>query len=147
MALHSHLSGSPSFPSSRYTRTNPLRREFGLRKLTEPLPNTLSRAIIDAWRHPVRYDSNAAIQSLHRQRPTEASLPTMPPRILSWLALMELGVTRRVVEAPLASISRDTRNRLLTSQGAYLNSLYAALALQIGELAALAEFQRLLHVQ
>jgi hypothetical protein len=45
---------------------------------------------------------------------------------------------------PRASSSRETRNKLLASQSAYLSCLYAALAAQIGE-AALAEFERLLR--
>jgi hypothetical protein len=48
------------------------------------------------------------------------------------------------VEAPLASISRKTRSTLLSTQGASLRSLSAALAAQIGEAAAQAEFERLL---
>jgi hypothetical protein len=36
------------------------------------------------------------------------------------------------------------RNRLLGAQGAYLRVVYAALAAQVGESAALAEFERLI---
>jgi hypothetical protein len=56
-----------------------------------------------------------------------------------------LEVSRRVLEATTASISRMTRNTLLIAQGAYLRPLYAALVIQLGtNEAALAEFQRLL---
>ena len=43
MALYPRLP-NPSYPSGRYTRTNPLRREFGLRLLSEPLPEPLRTA-------------------------------------------------------------------------------------------------------
>jgi hypothetical protein len=143
MALDPRLP-NPSFPSNRYTRTNPLRREFGLRLLTESLPEPLRTDLIRAWRRPAHFDGNEAIQSLHRQRPDEASLPGAHPRLLCIITLTELEVSRRVVEAPLASISRATRNKLLAAQGAYLSALYAALVLHLGAEAALAEFQRLL---
>ncbi len=68
----------------------------------------------------------------------------LPPSLLGVLSLTELEVSRRVVETPRTSISRDTRNKLLAAQGAYLRSLYLALVFQLGEAAALAEFQRLL---
>jgi hypothetical protein len=132
----------PSFPSGRYTRTNPLRREFGLRLLTESLPEPLRACIIPAWRRPARFDGNEAIPSLHRQRPDLAQLFGQPPRLLGLLAFTELEVSRRVVEAPLASISRDTRNKLLAAQGLYLQQVYLALARQVGEAAALASFQQ-----
>ena len=48
------------------------------------------------------------------------------------ISLTELEVSRRVVETPLTSISRETRNKLLAAQGVYLQHLYAALARQIG---------------
>jgi hypothetical protein len=144
MTLYPRVPPSPAFPSGRYTRTNPLRREFGLRKLTEPLPEALGQAIISAFRRPARYDGHEAIQSVHRQRPSEAQLFGMTPGRLSWLALTELAVSRRVVEAPQASISRETRTRLLESQGVYLQQIYAALARQVGEAATQAEFERLL---
>ena len=85
-----------------------------------------------------------AIQSLHRQRPPEDALALFPPSLLGALSLTELEVSRRVVETPRASISRDTRNKLLRAQGTYLRSLYLAFVAQLGEAAALAEFQRLL---
>ena len=146
MALSSRLSASsaPRYPAGRYTRTNPLRREFGLRRLTEALPESLRRAIFGAFRHPARYDGNEAIQTVHRQRPGEAQLFCMSPRGLGILAHIELEASRRVLEAPLASISRETRNALLTSQSVYLWQIYTALARQVGETLALAEFQRLL---
>ena len=76
MTLYPPLpSRNPSFPSGRYLKTDPLRREFGLKLLTEPLPEPLRTTLIRAWRRPVRYDGKQAIQSLHRQRPDEASLP------------------------------------------------------------------------
>src|SRR5579872_4958456 len=104
------LPPTPRFDSGRYTRTNPLRREFGLRLLAEPLPEPLRTSLIRAWRRPPHFDGNQAIQSLHRQRPDQARLFSVPPRALGLFALTELEVSRRVVEAPLASISRETRN-------------------------------------
>ena len=145
MTLYPSLpSRQPSYPSGRYLKTDPLRREFGLKLLSEPLPEPLRTTLIRAWRRPVRYDGNQAIQNLHRQRPDEANLPAFPSSLLGVISLTELEVSRRVVETPRTSISRDTRNKLLRAQGAYLRSLYAALVAQLGEAAALAEFQRLL---
>ena len=134
----------PSFPSGRYLTTDPLRREFGLRLLSEPLPEPLRTSLVQAWRRPCRYDGKQAIQSLFRQRPPEDALTLFPLSLLGALSLTELEASRRVVETPRASISRDTRNKLLRTQGAYLRCLYVALAAQMGEAAALAEFERLL---
>ncbi len=133
----------PSYPPGRYLKTDPLRREFGLRLLAEPLPEPLRTSLIRAWRRPVRYDGKQAIQSLHRQRPDEAALSILTPGLLGIISLTELEVSRRVVETPRTSISRETRNKLLAAQGIYLRALYAALVFQLGEVAALAEFQRL----
>jgi hypothetical protein len=144
MALLTGLPRPPSYPSGRYTRTNPLRREFGLRLLAEPLPEPLRSSLIRAWRRPPHFDGNEALPTLHRQRPEQAQLLSMTPRVLSPLTLTELEVSRRVVEAPLASISRETRNKLLAAQGVYLHALSVALARRLGEAAALAEFERLL---
>ncbi|HEU5370373.1 MAG TPA: hypothetical protein VFU69_18010 [Ktedonobacterales bacterium] len=147
MALITGSPKPPSFPSGRYVHTNPLRREAGLRLLTESLPKPLRWAIIRAWRRPPRPVHPLAVPeppSLHRQRPSEASLPSKHPEVLSLISLVELEMGRRLVEASLASISRVTRNRLLSAQGVYLGCLYAALAAQVGAAAALAEFQRLL---
>ena len=138
--------GSPPvrpFDSGRYTHTNPLRREFGLRLLSEPLPEPLRTSLIRAWRRPARFDGRQAIQSLHRQRPDEAAFPLLSARLLGVLTLTEMEASRRVVETPRAEISRETRNRLLIAQGAYLSGLYAALAARLGESAAQAEFERL----
>jgi hypothetical protein len=111
----------------------------------EPLPEPLRTSLIRAWRRPAHYDGKQAIQSLHRQHPDEASLSTAHPRILGWLTLTELEVSRRIVEAPI-SISRETRNRPLVSQGQYLHALYAALCIQLGSPeAALALFLQLLN--
>ena len=66
----------------------------------------------------------------------------LSPRVLSLLTFTELEVSRRVVEAPLASISRETRNKLLAAQGQYLQYVYVALARQVGEEAAQASFQQ-----
>jgi hypothetical protein len=145
MALLAGPPKPPSYPSGRYTRTNPLRREFGLRLLAEPLPEPLRSSLIRAWRRPPRFDGNEAIPTLHRQRPEQAQLFILPPRVLSPLTLVEMEVSRRVVEAPLASISRETRNKLLAAQGVYLHALSVALARHLGEAAALAEFERLLN--
>ncbi|HLW01479.1 MAG TPA: hypothetical protein VKT82_22675 [Ktedonobacterales bacterium] len=145
MTLFPHPPTSPTLPSDRYQHTNPLRRESGLRLLTTGLPEPLRWLLIRAWRRPAHFDGNEALQSIHRQRPGEAQLATLPTRLLGFFTLTELEVSRRVVEAPLSSISRVTRDRLLVAQGAYLRSLYLALATQLGSAeAALAEFQRLL---
>ena len=82
----------PSYPSGRYVRTDPLRREFGLKLLSEPLPEPLRTTLIRAWRRPVRYDGNQAIQNLHRQRPDEANLPAFPSSLLGVISLTELEV-------------------------------------------------------
>jgi len=136
----------PSFPSGRYTPTNPLRREVGLRLLTETLPEPLRWAIIRAWRRPppLAGTPGAELPRLPRQRPSEASVPYKHPEVLRMMARIELEMGRRVVEAPLASITPVARNRLLGAQGAYLGCLYAALAAQVGEPAAQREFQRLI---
>ncbi|HEU5369720.1 MAG TPA: hypothetical protein VFU69_14705 [Ktedonobacterales bacterium] len=147
MALLSGTPRPPSFPSGRYTHTNPLRREAGLRLLTESLPEPLRWAIIRAWRRPNRFVGPLAAPEppgAHRQRPSEASLPSKHPEVLSLIALVELEMAQRLVEAPLASLTPVTRNRMLSAQGAYLHVLYAALAAQVGEPAALGEFERLL---
>src|SRR6185312_9100066 len=144
MALLMGMPKPPSYPSGRYVHTNPLRREAGLRLLTESLPDALHWGIVRAWRRPGLSSSAAReLPSAHRQRPAEASLPGTPPRLLAFIGLVELDVARRLVEAPQASIRPATRNALLTEQGAYLRQVYLALAWQIGEAAALAEFQRL----
>ncbi|HLW00192.1 MAG TPA: hypothetical protein VKT82_16105 [Ktedonobacterales bacterium] len=135
---------APSYPSGRYIHTNPLRREGGLRLLTQDLPEPLRWAIIRAWRQPVHFDGNEAIQSVHRQRPDDAQLARATPRSILLLAFVEMEVARRVVEAPQASILPATRNNLLLVQGVYLRRLYLALARHIGEATALAEFQRLI---
>ena len=75
-------SASRPFPSGRYARTDPLRREFGLRLLAEPLPEPLRTTLIRAWRRPAHFDGKQAIQSLHRQRPDEASFPLMNVSLL-----------------------------------------------------------------
>ena len=147
MALLAGFPKAPAIPSGRYTHTNPLRREGGLRLLTEHLPEPLRWDIIRAWRHPSLRSSMHPVPELpsaHRQRPAEASLPGRPPRMLAFFALVEFDMSRRLVEAPQASILPATRNALLTAQGCYLRQVYLALAQQIGAAAALAEFQRLL---
>ena len=146
MTLYPHLYASRMLSADRadrYVHTDPLRREFGLRLLTEPLPEPLRTSLIRAWRRPARFDGNQAIQSVHRQRPDAASFSLMSARLLGMLALTEMEASRRVVETPCTQISRDTRNKLLAAQGAYLHALYAALVAQLGEASALAEFQRL----
>jgi hypothetical protein len=143
MALSPRLPNPSPYPSDRYLKTDPLRREFGLRLLREPLPEPLRTSLIRAWRRPVRYDGKQAIQSLHRQRPDEASLSLLTPGLLDLISLKELEVARRVIETPRTSISRDTRNKLLRAQGSCLSALYRALAGRVGEAAALAAFERL----
>ena len=130
------------FPRTATPARIPLRREFGLRLLSEALPEPLRTGLIRAWRRPPRFDGKEAIQSLHRQRPDDAQLFGISPRLLGVIALTELEVSRRVVEAPLVSISRETRNRLLADQGRYLWRIYQALARQIGEAAAQVVFQQ-----
>ncbi|HEY7349749.1 MAG TPA: hypothetical protein VH599_15645 [Ktedonobacterales bacterium] len=138
----------PPFPSGRYTRSNPLRREAGLRLLTAALPEPLRRVIVTTWRRPSLFNGEQtplAVQSGLRQRPGEAQLAQATFQTTCVFILTELEVTRRVLEAPLASISRMTRNTLLVAQGAYLRLLFAALVVQLGSIeAALAEFQRLI---
>ena len=104
----------------------------------------LRSGLIRVWPRPPRFDGNEVIQHLHLQRPDQAQLFGMRPRALAPLALTELEVSRRVVEAPRACISRETRNKLLAAQDIYLQYLYAALMRQPGEAAALSEFGRLL---
>src|SRR5579885_3253 len=92
---------SPAFPSGRYERTNPLRREAGVRLLAQPLPERLRWALIRAWRQPSRFEVGmTALPSLHRQRPGEALLAQTRPHLLSFITLTEMAVWRRVVEAP-----------------------------------------------
>jgi hypothetical protein len=138
----------PSFPSGRYLHTNPLRRESGLRLLTESLPESLRWAIIHAWRWPnggVLHPLHAPEPpGAHRQRPSAASLPAKSPETLDLIALIELEMAWRIVEASQTSLKPVECNTLLSAQGRYLRSLYAALAGHVGEAAALAEFQRLL---
>ena len=147
MALYPLAFSSPArrVPAARPAHSDPLRRLFGLRLLGEPLPPAARTVLLRAWMQPRRFDGNQAIQSLHRQRPAEASLPLMPRGQLRILLYMELEASRRIVETPRTEIKRDLRNDLLRSQATYLSSLYAALALHLGEPAALAEFERLLR--
>lgn len=136
-----------TYPSGRYTRTNPLRREHGLRVLSEYLPEALRWVLIRAWRRPGAYSHPAytpELPSPHRQRPDAASLWGIPPHILVYKTLTELEMARRLVEAPQASIQPVLRNTMLSSQSVYLRRLYDALAEQVGEDAALAEFAGLL---
>ena len=147
MAMFGGLPQPPSHPSDRYTRTNPLRREGGLRLLTGNLPEPLRWAIIAAWRRPNPFPNAAyapELPSPRRQRPHPSSLFGKPPRILGYLALIELELARRLVEAPQASMAPALRNTMLFEAGLYLGQVYLALAEQIGEPAALAEFKRLL---
>jgi hypothetical protein len=137
----------PSFPSGRYTYTNPLRREAGLRLLTENLPERLRWAIVRAWRQPSRFEVGmTALPSLHRQRPDEAYLALATPRRIALISLTELEVSRRIVEAPQVSIKPVERNSLLFAQGLYVLRLYEALERQIGEQAALAVFEQAIEV-
>ena len=148
MALFGGPRKPPSFPSGRYTLTNPLRREYGLRLLTGTLPDPLRALILAAWRRPYLFtgqETPLAVQSTRRQRPDEGTIACATVQTLGWVTLTELEVSRRVLEAPMASISRMTRNTILIAQGAYLRLLYAALVRQMGEAAALAEFGRLLQ--
>ncbi|HLW02369.1 MAG TPA: hypothetical protein VKT82_27185 [Ktedonobacterales bacterium] len=147
MALLAGFPKAPAIPSGRYTHTNPLRREAGLRLLTEHLPEPLRWDLIRAWRRPSLHTTMQPpleLPSAHRQRPAEASLPGAPPRLLAFLALVEFEMSRRLVEAPQASILPATRNAWLSAQSRYLRQVYLALAQQIGEAAALAEFRHLL---
>jgi hypothetical protein len=110
----------PPPPSARYATSNPLRREYGLRLLTGNMPERLRRVLITAFRRPSIFNGQVtplAIQSAHRQRPDGEALAQFKPKTLCWLTQTELGVTRRVLEAPLGSISRMTCNTLLVAQG------------------------------
>jgi hypothetical protein len=145
MAFLTGLPKPAPFPSGRYLHTNPLRREAGLRLLTQDLPEPLRWAIIRAWRRPRHFDALlTALPDAQRQRPDDAQLMQATPRRLLLITFTEMEVSRRGVEAPQASILPAERNALLLAQGTYLRRLYVALARQIGEAAALAEFQRLL---
>ncbi|HEU5369884.1 MAG TPA: hypothetical protein VFU69_15535 [Ktedonobacterales bacterium] len=144
MALLMGSPKPPSFPSGRYERTNPLRRYAGLRLLTEALPEPLRWAILRAWRHSSYFEVGmTALPHPHRQRPAAQIIQARPP-LISFITLTEMEVSRRLVEAPQVSIKPEERNRLLSEQSVYLRLLYIALARQIGEAAALAEFERLL---
>jgi hypothetical protein len=143
MTLYPPLPPSRPFSSGRYTHTDPLRRMFGLHLLAEPLPEPLRTHLVRAWMQPRRFDGNQAIQSRFRQRASEASFPFLGAERLGNLTLIELEVSRRVVETSRTDIKREERNKLLASQGVYLNCLYAALVAQPGEAGALAEFERL----
>ncbi|HEU5369614.1 MAG TPA: hypothetical protein VFU69_14165 [Ktedonobacterales bacterium] len=145
------LMGSPkpsSFPSGRYTHTNPLRRWEGLRVFSAYLPEALRWAVIRAWREALPPPSRLSapeLPSRHRQRPSEASLPYRHPQALSLIGLIELEMSRRAIEAPRESLTRVERNAMLASQGAYVREVYLALAAQIGEAAALAVFRQALE--
>ncbi len=132
------------FPSGRYHHTDPLRRLFGLRLLAEPLPEPLRSTLIRAWMYPARYNGNQAIPTRERLRLPADVLPWLPPKRLGWMALVECAVSRRIIEMPRTEIDREERNALLRSQGAYLAQVYAALAAQLGEGAARAEFEGML---
>jgi hypothetical protein len=111
------------------------------------MPAPLRALFLNAWRRPYLFtgqETPLAVQSTQRQRPDEATVAKATAQTLAWVTLTELEVSRRVLEAPMASISRVTRNTRLVAQGAYLRLLYAALVRQVGEAAALAEFGRLL---
>jgi hypothetical protein len=148
MALFPRLPGSsrpPVFPSGCYRHTNPLRRQAGLRVLTTYLPEPLRWAVIRAWRQPSRFEVGmTALPSPHRQRPGDAFIARAAPGIIAYIALTEMEVSRRIVEAPQVSLTAGERDSLLIAQSLYLRLLYEALTRQIGEAAALAEFQRLL---
>jgi hypothetical protein len=145
MAFLAGPSQPPTFPSGRYKHTNPLRRLAGLRVLTEPLPEPLRRAIRRAWRWPGYFEVGmTALPSPHRQRPGAAEVAFAHPGRILLLAQVEMEVSRRVVEAPRVSLTPAERDSLLTQQGRYLHLLYVSLARQIGDAAALAEFERLL---
>ena len=80
--------GSPPirpFDSGRYVHTNPLRREFGLRLLSEPLPEPLRTSFIRAWRRPARYDGKQAIQiTCGMPGGCRATLEGLQPTLLVW---------------------------------------------------------------
>lgn len=146
MALLTGLSKAPSYPSGRYAHTNPLRREAGLRLLTRDLPDPVRWLIIRHWRRPGFPTDKAVPQSLQQaqgQRPDANALMQFTPRSLCWFSFTELEIARRLVEASQESMRPAMRNSLLIGQGVYLRQLYIALARQIGEAAALAEFQSL----
>jgi hypothetical protein len=72
MAISGGPRQPPSFPSGRYTITNPLRREYGLRLLTATMPAPLRALFLAAWRRPYLFsgqETPLAVQSAYRQRP------------------------------------------------------------------------------
>src|SRR5579862_4536391 len=111
---------APVPPSGRYTRTKPLRREHGLRLLTASLPEPLRCILLCAWRRPGQYWSvDQDWPHPYRQRPDDAFLLSKPPRTLGYLAVVELELARRLVEAPQASIWPTVRNTMPKEQGMY----------------------------
>src|SRR5262245_37974669 len=116
MTLYPSQPDPRRFPSDRYTWMNPLLRQFGLKLLSESLPDPARRSLIRAWMHPRCFDGNQAIQSLHRQRLPEASFPLLPSSRLRFLTEIELEVSRRVVETSRTEITREIRSTLLRSQ-------------------------------
>ena len=134
-------------PTGRYTHSNPLRREQGIRLLTENLPEPLRRLFIPAFRRPpifTRAETPLAIQGVQRRWPCDAELAPRAAQTLRWYVQTEVEAARRIVEAPRGHPRQATRDLLLVAQGAYLCRLYLALAARIGEAAALAEFARVL---
>jgi len=134
-------------PSARYAISNPLRREAGLRLLTENLPAPLRRLFIPAFRRPPIFtvaETPLAVQGVQRRWPSDAELAQRAVQTLRWRVQTEVEVARRIVEAPRGHPRQATRELLLVAQGAYLRRLYLALVARIGEAAALAEFVRVL---
>ncbi|HEY7356720.1 MAG TPA: hypothetical protein VH590_09650, partial [Ktedonobacterales bacterium] len=113
--------------------------------LTTYLPEALSWAVIRAWRQPSYFEVGmTALPSPSRQRPGDAVIARAAPGVIAFITLTEMEVSRRVVEAPQVSLTAGERDTLLIAQSLYLRLLYEALARQVGEVAALAEFERLL---
>src|SRR5579862_8595400 len=92
MALLAGLPKPSSRPSDHYTRTNPLRREGGLRLLTECLPDPLRWCIISAWRRPGFPNDKPVplgLQDTQSQRLGETWLARFSPEIICCFALTE----------------------------------------------------------
>ena len=137
----------PRTPATRCLSTNPLRREQGIRLLTYNLPEPLRCVLMRGLRRPPIFDgqhTELAIQNVFRRRLSDADLANISQTAKGMFIFTELEVTRRTIEAPLARISRVTRNTLLVSQGVELRRLYFALGAQIGQAGALAVFQYVL---
>ncbi len=148
-ALRAPFSSQPQprpLLASRYAKTDPLRRLFGLLLLIEPLPAPAALVLLRAWMYPPHFTAEPAIPTTReRQRLPLDVLPDLPAWRLDMMAWIELQVGRRIVEVSRTAITREERNHLLREQGVYLAHIYHALVSQLGEAAAQEVFAQ--HVQ